>query len=91
MPTLHALGAGDDAVGPRHAVDEMNVLCQKVEQAQIVLDHHDRLFLGQRLQYARHVDALIDIEVGADLIEEVEVRISRHSSRNGHALQLSSA
>jgi len=43
------------------------------------------------LQNPCHIDALVDIQVGTDLIEEVKVRIASGGSRNGDALQLSSA
>ena len=51
--------------------------------------HHDRLILGQALQDAGHVDALENIQEGADLIEEIEIRVARDRRRNGHSLQLS--
>mgnify|MGYP000211826566 CR=1 FL=1 len=49
--------------------------------------YDDRFIPGQLLQDAGHVDALVNIQVRADLIEEIEVRVARRRGRDGHPLQ----
>jgi len=89
-PHPHTLGPGDDAVGSGHAVDEMNILRQEVEQGQVVLHHHHRPIASQFLQDAGHIDALVDVEVWAYLVKEIEAGIACCRSGYGHPLQLTS-
>ena len=86
----HAFGPGDDTVGTGHAEHEVDVLGKQIQQPQVVLHNHDRPIYSQALQYAGHIDALVDVQVGADLIEEVEVRVASSRGGNGHPLHLPS-
>ena len=87
----HPFGPGYHAISTGNAIDEMNVFRQQVKQGQVVLNHHHRLIFSQALQYAGGVDALVDIKVRADLIEEVEISVFCRRSCDGHPLQLAAA
>ena len=90
-PHPHPFGPGYDAVSAWKAVDQMDVIRQEVEESQVVFHHHDCLIFSQALQYPGGVDALVDIQVGADLIEKIEIRVSCCCRCNGHPLQLAAA
>src|SRR5690606_39755894 len=87
----NSVGPGYHAVGTWNAVDEMDVFRQQVKEGQVMLHYHHRLILSQALKYASGVDALVDIEVRADLIKEIKICVPSGGSGDGHPLQLAAA
>ena len=65
----------------------MHKISEHVKHRKVVLDDNDAAFRGQLLDDADDAHALVDVQVGGRLVEEIHVRITQQRGAHGHALQ----
>ncbi|KAF5047031.1 hypothetical protein DSECCO2_464650 [anaerobic digester metagenome] len=65
----------------------MHGIGEHVEDGKVVLDDHDRPLQGEFPDQVRDGHPLVDVEVGRDLVEEVEVGVTRKAGGERHPLE----
>ena len=79
---------GDHAVAAGLAVGDVDHVGQQIQDGEVVLDHHDVPRLAHALDQLRAADALVNVKIRGDLVEEVEPGVPHGAGRNGDTLQL---
>ncbi|KAF5031393.1 hypothetical protein DSECCO2_628210 [anaerobic digester metagenome] len=87
-PHPDTLRVGDDTEDRRFSVGDVHRIGKHIEDSKVVLDDHDRAFPGEFADQVCSGHPLVDVEVGRDLIQEVEVCIPREAGGDRHPLQL---
>ncbi len=65
----------------------MHGIGEHIEDSEVVLDDHDRPLLGEFADQVRGGHPLVDVKIGRDLVEEVEVGVPCQTGSDRHPLE----